>query len=255
MNKEQFLSPLGPFPKKTPLDIKVIETQNFDNYRQDKVIFPCETNDSISAYLLTPHKKKKKTKTPAIFCHHQHAGNFELGKSEVVGLSGDPDQAYAKELAELGYIVLAPDALGFEERNWSTGANACYYEMATRIIKGQTMLAKNLHDISVAIDYLTSLKSVDTDNIGFIGHSYGGRMALWAPAYDNRIKASVSHCGCINYKDSIKRDRGIQMEFCVPNILNHYDIEDLVSLIAPGGHVFTKEMRTYAYDFLNKHLV
>ena len=39
--------------------------------------------------------------------------------SEVVGLKGDADQAYASELAERGYVVIAPDALAFEERNWS----------------------------------------------------------------------------------------------------------------------------------------
>lgn len=54
-----------------------------------------------------------------MFRHHQHAGNFGLGKSEVVGLAGDPDQGYARELAEAGFLTFAPDAIGFEERNWS----------------------------------------------------------------------------------------------------------------------------------------
>jgi hypothetical protein len=44
---------------------------------------------------------------PAIFCHHQHAGNFRIGKSELVGLDGDPNQAYAEELAERGYITFS----------------------------------------------------------------------------------------------------------------------------------------------------
>jgi hypothetical protein len=41
-------------------------------------------------------------RVPVIFCHHQHSGQFDLGKSEVVGLRGDPDQAYAAELARRG---------------------------------------------------------------------------------------------------------------------------------------------------------
>jgi hypothetical protein len=39
---------------------------------------------------------------PVIFCHHQHASEFDIGKSEVVGLRGDPDQAHAAELARRG---------------------------------------------------------------------------------------------------------------------------------------------------------
>ena len=49
-------------------------------------------------------------RVPVIFCHHQHAGQFGLGKSEVVGLRGDPDQAYAAELAGRGYLTISPDA-------------------------------------------------------------------------------------------------------------------------------------------------
>ena len=34
-------------------------------------------------------------------------------------LAGDANQAYACELAERGFITIAPDAVGFEERTWS----------------------------------------------------------------------------------------------------------------------------------------
>ncbi|HUG84834.1 MAG TPA: DUF3626 domain-containing protein [Euzebya sp.] len=44
---------------------------------------------------------------------------MQLGKSEVVGLAGDADQAYARELAEQGFLTITPDAIGFEERNWA----------------------------------------------------------------------------------------------------------------------------------------
>jgi dienelactone hydrolase len=217
-----------------------------------------------------------------------------LGKSEVVGLTGDPDQAYAAELAMSGYITFAPDAIGFEERNWSEGTSqAAYFELTSRLVGGRTLLAKVLHDAFVGIDYLESRAEVDRNRIGFIGHSYGGRMAIWVPAFDKRIKASVSNCGCVNYKNSLRRDAGIQMEFCVPNIMNIGDIEDIVALVGPtplyisaaeqdkwsrgaqeifdsarssfspgnlklkiwpGGHAFSAEMREEAYQFLHQHL-
>jgi len=81
--------------------------------------------------------------------------------------------------------------------------NAEYHELVTRIVQRETLLAKVPQDVSVGIDYLDSLEVVDSSRIGFIGHPYGGRMAIWAPAFDQRIKASVSNCGCVNYKDSL----------------------------------------------------
>jgi dienelactone hydrolase len=144
------------------------------------------------------------------------------------------------------------------------------------------------------MDYLESRDEVDQSRCGFLGHSYGGRMAIWLPAIDRRIRASVSNCGCISFRDSLRRDAGIQMEFCIPGITKAFDIEDVVALVAPtpllisaceddiwsfgasqlfhavatafpantlqlklwhGGHAFTPPMREAAYQFLDNHLL
>lgn len=294
MNKQSLTQLIGPLPPKVSLDPEVIETIDCGTYIRERVAYDVEKAERIHAYVLIPKKKNDSSRLPAIFCHHQHASQFDIGKSEVVGLKGDPDQAYAVELAERGFICIAPDAIAFEERNWSTESGKCeYYELASRLIAGETLMSKVLHDVSVAIDYLEQRKDVDLERVGFIGHSYGGRMALWAPVFDQRIKASVSNCGCINYKDSLSHDAGIQMEFCIPGILKVGDIEELITLIAPrallisatdndvwsrgakeiyeralpafpegflelnvysGAHQFTSEMRENAYRFLEKHL-
>lgn len=293
VSRQVFLDAIGEFPQRVPLNSKTIESIDCGSYVREKVEYNTESDEVIRAYVCIP--KNRNAKLPAIFCHHQHDWNFALGKSEVVGLAGDPDQKYAAELAERGYITFAPDAIGFEERNWSGGTfKTSYFELAFRLVAGRTLLAKVLHDAFVAIDYLESRAEVDSTRIGFIGHSYGGRMAIWLPAFDKRIKASVSNCGCINYKDSVHRDRGIQMEFCVPNIMNIGDIEDIVALVPPtalyisaaeldkwsygaqhifdsakdffpseklklgiwpGGHAFSPAMRKKAYEFLDQHLL
>lgn len=283
---------LGPFPVRCPLDAVVLETADCGAYVRETIEYAVETDERVKSFLLVP--KQINRSVPAIFAHHQHASQFHLGKSEVVGLKGDADQAYASELAERGYVVIAPDALAFEERNWSNPSGyAEYYELATRLVQGRTLLSKCLHDVSVALDYLVARPEVDPLRIGFIGHSYGGKMAIWAPALDNRIRASVSNCGCVSYKQSLVRDTGVQMEFCLPGVLQFGDVEDIVRLVSPralllqatsedvwsrgataifehaesafpkgklklqcwpGGHVFTQEMREAAYRFLDEHL-
>lgn len=292
MNREMLLAAIGRLPERVPLRPSTLESVDCGSYRREKVEYCTEATETIRAYICIP--KTVRSKAPAIFCHHQHAYDFALGKSEVVGLAGAPDQRYAAELAERGYITFAPDAIGFEERNWSGGTSqAAYFELSSRLVTGRTLVAKVLHDASVGIDYLESRDEVEGGSLGFIGHSYGGRMAIWVPAFDRRIRASASNCGCVNYKDSLQRDAGIQMEFCIPGIMNIGDIGDVVALCAPaalylsaaeqdkwsrgaqeifdhakphfregslklriwpGGHVFTKPMREEAYRFLDEHL-
>lgn len=283
---------IGPMPDRVPLNSETLESVDCGSYVRKRVAYNVERHERISAFLLLP--KNITSPLPAVFCHHQHASDFSIGKSEVVGLAGHPDQAYAVELAERGYITFAPDAVAFEERNWAGGSSNCeYFEMASRLVQGGTLLAKVVHDASRGVDLLEALPEVDAARIGFIGHSYGGRMAIWLPAIDKRIKASASNCGCINYKDSLSQDAGIQPEFCIPGIMDVGDIEDVVKLVEPasllisateddvwsrgardiyeyaasafktghleckvwpGKRVFTAEMRQYAYQFLDKHL-
>ena len=110
-----------------------------------------------------------------------------------------------------------------------------WFELATRLVQGKTLLGKVLHDVFVGIDLLQALPEVDPEIIGFIGHSYGGKMAMWAPALDHRIKASVSSCGCISYRDSLEREVEVQLEFCVPGIMEVGDVGDIVRLIEPNS--------------------
>jgi dienelactone hydrolase len=283
---------IGPGLPRCPLNPTVLSAVDCGAYIRQTVEYAVEEAERIKSLLLLP--KNASGTTPAVIAHHQHAGQFDLGKSEVVGLAGNPDQAYGAELAERGYVVIAPDALAFEERNWSAIAGqAEYYELASRLVRGQTLLGKVLHDVRVALDYLATRPEVDPSRIGFIGHSYGGRMAIWASAFDERIRAAVSNCGCVNYRNSLTRDAGIQMAFCVPGILTLGDLEDVLRLAAPralliqaaegdkwsqgaqemfdharsafpegqlevkiwpGGHRFSRSMRETAYAFLDRHL-
>lgn len=288
-----FAAFVGPWPDHVELDVEHLERVDCGSYIREKISYAVAESTRVSAYVCIP--KGAPGPLSAVFCHHQHAGNFGLGKSEVVGLGGDPNQAYARELAERGYLTIAPDAIGFEERNWSPDgqSNVAWFELSTRLVQGRTLLASCLHEVSVALDYLVSRDDVNPARLGFIGHSYGGRMALWAPAFDQRITASVSNCGCVPYRHSHTHDTGVQAEFVLPGFAAHHDLEDVISrfgessslLISAGtqdkwsrgaqevydgarrtlgervelalydtAHAFTPEMRARAYDFLRDRL-
>jgi dienelactone hydrolase len=292
MNRSKLLSLLGEMPTKVELDLNIVEEVDCGAFVRKKISYSSETGEMIAAFLCIP--KNVIMPIPTVYCFHQHADNWLLGKSEVVGLAGSPDQAYAKEMAERGYVTLAPDAICFEERAEAddpVGYHA--YQLYTRLMRGQTLLGKVLFDISAGIDLLQSLPEVDAMSIGFIGHSYGGRTALFAPVFDRRIKASVSNCGSTRLREILAQNRGMQFDYVIPHFLTHGDIEDVVRLVEPcnllilgtdedrwsrniedifeyaksafvkgkleqqiypGNHSFSEEMRLRAYRFLDNYL-
>lgn len=229
LTREELRRLLGPVRGAGALSADVHEVVQCDGYVRRLVSYDVPSGRA-SAFVCVPDELDGPA--PLVFCHHQHAGEFDLGKSEVCGLRGDPDQAYAAELAQRGFVTISPDAIGFEDRNWADGSNVGWFELSSRLVKGRTLLADELQEVSLAIDYATELAEVDPGRVGFIGHSFGGRMAMWAPAWDERIRASVSNCGCITYRESFARDAGFQADFVVPGFAARFDIENVLALAA-----------------------
>jgi pimeloyl-ACP methyl ester carboxylesterase len=107
------------------------------------------------------------------------------GKREVTGEEGTPpNQAYAKELAQRGYAVLAPDYPSFGD-----------YPYDFRHSKYASGTMKGIFNHMRGVDLLQAREDVDPERIGVIGHSLGGHNAIFAGAFDQRLKVVVSSCG------------------------------------------------------------
>ena len=109
MNLVSLAELIGPSPPRCPLNPTVLSAVDCGVYVRQNVEYAVEEAERIKSLLLLP--KNTCGTAPAVIAHHQHAGQFDLGESEVVGLAGDADQAYGAELAERGHVVIAPDAL------------------------------------------------------------------------------------------------------------------------------------------------
>jgi pimeloyl-ACP methyl ester carboxylesterase len=173
--------------KLTPLDVKVIERVERDSFVRLSITYLAEESDRVPAYLLLPKDRPAGRRVPAILALHQ---TTPLGKKEVAGEGGNPNLAYAKELARRGYVVLAPDYPSFGD-----------YPYDFRKSKYASGTMKGIFNHMRGVDLLQAREEVDLERIGVIGHSLGGHNAMFVGAFDPRIKVIVSSCGWNPFHD------------------------------------------------------
>lgn len=224
---------LGEMPEAAALEARTEETVDLDGIVRERVTFQVEPGERAPAYLLRPNGIRGPG--PAVLCLHQHAGQFELGKSEPAGLAGNPQQHYALELARRGYVTLTFDQICFEERQSGQLAGNLYerFEFTRRICFGSSLQAKMTSDAMRALDYLGQRPEVDPARLGCVGHSLGGQQALFLSGLDERVKAGASSCGFASlatiFRDHINHNFGAY----VPSLATLGDLGDVLRLIAP----------------------
>lgn len=164
-----------------PLNIQVSDTLRTDSYSRLRISFTVAKKERVPAYLYIPHRSGISGKLPAMLALHPTG---EAGKDIVDG-QGLVNRGYAMELAERGYIVLAPDYPGYGELK--------DYKFDVDRYKSGTM--NGIFNHMRGVDLLQKRKDVDSQKIGVIGHSLGGHNAMFVAAFDTRIKVIVSSSG------------------------------------------------------------
>lgn len=230
-NMQLVMGYLPPDRTKVPLDIKVEEEVDAGSFVRKKISYAVEAGDRVPAYLLVP--KNIDGKAPAMLCLHQ---TNKFGKGEPAGLDGMPNLFYAKELAERGYVCLAPDYPRFGE-----------YDIDVYRMGYASASMKGIWNHMRGVDLLQSLPQVDGDRIGCIGHSLGGHNTLFVSAFDERIKVAVTSCGFTRFAKYYSGDlTGWTHRGYMPRIDAVYgkdparmpfDFPDILASIAPR-HLF-----------------
>jgi len=227
----------GPWPKSGDLKPKKLKTEQKEGYRLEWITYELEPGDRCPAILLIPDGISDKSTAPAVTIWHQHAGQWHLGKTEPAGLAGNPMHHTGAALAKLGYVVLCPDALCFEERQDPekklTRGNYERFEFLRYTVAGKCMAWKNILDMRRAVDYLVSRPEVKAEQIGCYGHSMGSTHTWLVGPWEPRLRALVGNC-CLPTYEGIHRTKLLH---CFPNfipgIYEHGDTPDIASLIAP----------------------
>lgn len=121
---------------------------------------------------------------------------MEVGHGSVVGLGTTANRGYGPELAERGYVVLAP--------NYPIMAK---YQPDIKSLGWESGTLKAVWDNMRGLDLLESLPFVAGKSFGTVGHSLGGHNSVYTAVFDPRIAVVVSSCGLDSYPDYYQGDQ------------------------------------------------
>ncbi|MCZ2344151.1 MAG: hypothetical protein LC104_20505 [Bacteroidales bacterium] len=184
-------SVMGKLPgneKRCPLDMKIEEEVDLGKYVRRLVTYSSEPGSRVPAYLCIPKDVLAgKLQAPGVLC--LHGTDNTIGHGTVVGL-GRQNRGYASELAERGYVTLAP--------NYPLLAK---YQPDLKKLGWDSGTLKAVWDNIRGLDLLESLPFVAGKQFGTIGHSLGGHNSVYTAVFDSRLVAVVSSCGLDSYLD------------------------------------------------------
>ena len=268
-SRETLTALLGKMPRPPALHVDTLEKTRVDKGWRFKIKYLAEDsdtyyhtpNDYIYAYLLVPFEAADHP-LPGIIAIHQDGPHDYLGKSEVAGLAGDPEQYYGKELFERGYIVICPDRFYHAQRRrisnpdtvadlYDNGYILMLDNWAGQLLcAGCTCMGKEVYDLERSMDVLYATKGVDWNRIGAIGHSAGGNVLAYSMFADPRVKAGASSCGVFEFARWYDEDMPMKRYafLAIPGFKDRATTADYVGMIAPRPFLMTRGTEEWGYD-------
>lgn len=183
---------IGTFPKKTPLNAKVVKTIKKDGYKVEHIIYESQPEFYVTSSLFIPDGLSGKSPV-VIYCS---------GHSAIGYRNPTKSQHRILNLVKKGFIVFAFDPIGQGERmqyfDPTSGKSSIggptlehSYPGSQVFVSGSSLAKYMIWDGIRAIDYLCSRKEVDPQRIGINGLSGGGTQSAYIAAFDDRIKAAA----------------------------------------------------------------
>lgn len=178
---------LGGFPTMAAaLNPVLLERITCDGYIRERIEITTYAGLRMPVYLLIPGDGSvTDTKRPAIVACHGHGyGSREISGMEPDGSlrTGEPGlhKDFAVALVKRGYVVAAPELLGFgdrrleEDRDAPPGVSSCTKIAAHLLMVGKTLAGHRVYETTRVLDYVSTRPEVDSERIGSMGISGGG---------------------------------------------------------------------------------
>ncbi len=167
----------------TPSDYPVVRT---------KIRIAVEPDRFIGGYLLRPEDPATAGQRPGVVVLHS---TVDYTIRQPAGLEGPTEKHIGLHLARRGYVCICPRCFLWEEGGPGEYLDAV--EWLRDRYPGATGTELMRFDAQRALEAVAREPDVDSDRLGAIGHSLGGKEVLFLAAFDDRVRATVSSEGGI----------------------------------------------------------
>lgn len=212
--RERWMSILGEWPPvMTRQRLEVLDTLRRENFLQYRVRFywtPCE---QTQGYLLIPDGKGKKPAVVTVFYEPETA----------VGLGSSAYRDFAYQLARRGFVALS---LGTTRTTADKTYSLYYPSIEHATLQPLSALA---YAAANAWEVLAGIEAVDSTRIGIVGHSYGGKWAMFAS------------CLCDKFACAVWGDPGIVFDESKGGYVNYWEPWYLGYYPPPWKHTWSED--------------
>ncbi len=182
--------------------LEIFGSEKREHFIQYKVRFYLLPGKKTEGYLLIPNGKGKKPAVITVFYEPETA----------IGLSKSPYRDFAYQLAKRGFVTLS---IGTTETTQNKTYSLYYPDINDAHIQPISTLA---YAAANAWSVLAKVEEVDSTRIGIVGHSYGGKWAMFASClFDKFACAAWSDPGIV-----FDETKGSNVNYWEPWYLGYY---------------------------------
>lgn len=162
--RQWWMKQLGQWPPLiTKPELEILDVTNHESYIEQRVSFLWTPDEKTVGYLLIPKTPSKKPAVMTVFYEPETA----IGR-------GKPNRDFAIQLTKRGFVTLS---IGTTEATTKKTYSIYYPSLQQAEVAPLSMLA---YAAANAWHVLASHDEVDSKRIGIVGHSFGGKWAMFA---------------------------------------------------------------------------
>ena len=155
-------------------DVEVLDSVRREDFTQQQIRFPWTPTEKTTGYLLIPDGREKKPAVLTVYYEPETA----IGK-------GQPNRDFAYQLTKRGFVTLS---IGTTEATKSKTYALYHPSLENAQVQPLSMLA---YAAANAWYVLAHRPEVDFTRIGIVGHSFGGKWAMFASCLFDRFACAA----------------------------------------------------------------
>lgn len=154
---------------------KILDTARCEDFTRYRVGFNWTPYERTEGYLLIPNVPGIKPAVISVYYEPETAA----------GIGGKPFRDFTYQLVKRGFVALS---IGTSETTADKTYSIYYPNRENAVIEPLSALA---YAAANALEALAKLDEVNAEKIGIVGHSYGGKWAMFASCLYDRFAAAV----------------------------------------------------------------